>query len=205
MPIVLGQEVYGLHLPHARSVGSNGSTAMVNNRYYLAKRPRLELELALAFGWLETDRIMPGIQAELEAVTAQFDPGHALGTVLGTVNGNQTLAVGAAVDHRAGTLAPEASTLFDPGVPLTVSPLAGFALPHSDGEIGECHVLPPVTELSARYRDTILREAERVAKKVSTTLARTTVSTGYGPVHGRPVHGRPVHGAALAGERYTET
>ncbi len=50
-------------------------------------------------------------------------------------------------------------------------PLAGFALPYSDGEIGECHVLPPVTELSARYRDTILREAERVAKKVSTTLA----------------------------------
>jgi hypothetical protein len=56
-----------------------------------ADRARPGGELALAFGWLETDRIMPGIQAELEAVTAQFDPGHALGTVLGTVNGNQTL------------------------------------------------------------------------------------------------------------------
>jgi GT2 family glycosyltransferase len=61
-PIVLGQEVYGLHLPHLRSVADNGRTAQVNNRYYLAKWPRLELELALAFGWSDPARIRPGVR-----------------------------------------------------------------------------------------------------------------------------------------------
>ncbi|WP_405015270.1 hypothetical protein [Kitasatospora sp. NBC_01539] len=46
-------------------------------------------------------------------------------------------------------------------------PLAGFGLPHPDGSVEECRVLPPVAALGARYRDAILREAERVARKVT--------------------------------------
>jgi GT2 family glycosyltransferase len=169
-PIVLGQEVYGLHLPHLRSVADNGRTAQVNNRYYLAKWPRLELELALAFGWSETDRILPAVRGELAAAAGRLGPGYTLGTVLGTVNGRSVLVVGASVDSRTGTPGPEAAALFDARSPLTTLPLAGFALPYGDDEIDECHVLPPVTWLSERHRDAVLREAERVATKVSSAV-----------------------------------
>ncbi|MBK3580919.1 glycosyltransferase [Streptomyces sp. MBT65] len=170
-PIVLGQEVYGLHLPHLRSVADNGRTAWLNNRYYLAKWPRLELELALAFGWSETARILPGVRAELAAAGERLGlgPRYGLGAVRGTVDGRAVVVVGAAVDRAAGTPGPETAALFDTRSPLTVLPLAGFALPYADGEIEECHVLPPVAGLDARYRDAVLREAERVALKVSTS------------------------------------
>ncbi|MFF7974907.1 glycosyltransferase [Streptomyces sp. NPDC007905] len=169
-PLVLGQEVYGIHLPHRRSVKDNGRTAHRNNRYYLAKWPRLELELALAFGWLETDRILPDVRRELDAAAAGMDAGYAPGTVLGAAGGRSLLVVGAAVDHSTRTPAPEVAALFDAHARLTVLPLAGFALPYADDGIDECHVLPPVAELDDRYRDAVLREAERVAVKVSASL-----------------------------------
>lgn len=171
-PIVLGQEVYGLHLPHVRSVTDNGRTAWLNNRYYLAKWPRLELELALAFGWSETARILPEVRAELAAAGERLGPGseYALGAVLGTVNGRGVIVVGAAVDRGTGNPGPQAAALFDARSPLTVLQLAGFALPYEDGEIDECHVLPPVAGLNARLRDAVLREAERVAVKVSSSV-----------------------------------
>ncbi|MFE0105843.1 glycosyltransferase [Streptomyces sp. NPDC059009] len=166
-PIVLGQEVYGLHLPHARSLTDNGREAQRNNRYYLAKWPRLDLELALAFGWLETDRVLPEVSAELAAAAGRFGPGHALGVVRGTADGRSVIAVGAAIDTRTGTPVPEVAALFDGRLPMTVLPLTGFALPYEAGDADECRVLPPVASLSERYREAVLREAERVAVKVS--------------------------------------
>ncbi|MFJ7044997.1 glycosyltransferase [Streptomyces sp. NPDC101112] len=169
-PIVLGEEVYGLHLPHLRSVQDNGRTAQRNNRYYLAKWPRLELELALSFGWQETARVLPDVRRELEAAAAGFGPRHTLGTVRGTANGRSLVVVGAAVDPTTRTAAPDVAALFDTHAELTVLPLAGFALPHPDGDADECHVLPPVARLSPRYRDAVLREADRVAVKVSSQI-----------------------------------
>ncbi|MEV5957057.1 glycosyltransferase [Streptomyces sp. NPDC051987] len=171
-PILLGQEVYGLHLPHLRSLTDNGRTAQRNNRYYLAKWPRLELELALSFGWEETARVLPEVRRELDAAAADFGPGRALGVVAGTADGRSLLVVGAAVDPATRTPAPDVAALFDARTEPTVLPLAGFALPQADGEIDECHVLPAVARLSARYRDAVLREAERVAVKVSSSLGQ---------------------------------
>jgi hypothetical protein len=90
--------------------------------------------------------------------------------VLGTGNGRGVLVVGAADDRGTGTPGPQAAALFDARSPLTVLPLAGLALPYEDGEIDECHVLAPVAGLNARLRDAVLREAERVAVKVSSSV-----------------------------------
>ncbi|MDQ8706941.1 glycosyltransferase [Streptomyces sp. LHD-70] len=166
-PIVLGREVYGLHLPHPRSLAENGRAARRNNRYYLAKWPRLDLELALAFGWLETDRVLPEVSGELAAAARRFGPGHALGAVRGTVDGRSVVAVGAGIDTRTGAPVPEVACLFDARLPLKVLPLAGFALPYETGDVDECRVLPPVVGLSERYREAVLREAGRVAVQVS--------------------------------------
>jgi hypothetical protein len=166
-PILLGEEVYGLHLPHLRSVSDNGRTAQRNNRYYLAKWPRLELELALAFGWQDTAEALPEVRRELETVAEGLGGGYSLGAVVGTAGGSSLLVVGAAVEHTTGKAAPGVAALFDTHAELTVLPLAGFALPYPDGHIDECRVLPPLSKLSDRYEKAVLREVERVAAKVS--------------------------------------
>jgi glycosyltransferase involved in cell wall biosynthesis len=161
-PIVFGEgpSIFGMHLPHLRNVTANGEQAWVNNRYYLAKWPRLDLEMALAFGgWLETDRIYPDVEGELEEIATKTGP---LGVVKGTVNGRTILVVGAPIDGHS----PELTALFDGRTPLEVLPLAGFATPYADDSIDECRILAPMLELSERYRDAIFREADRVARKV---------------------------------------
>jgi hypothetical protein len=165
MPIVLGTNMFGLHLPHLRDNVANGATAMVNNRYYLAKWPRLELELALAFGWLEADRSYADVERELAEATAGAG---SLGVLRGTVGGTDLVVVGAVLDNGSVVPCPELKSLFGNGSPLEVLPLAGFALPYQDGAVDECRILPTVFRLSARSRDAIVREAERVARRVTT-------------------------------------
>ncbi|MGW0761003.1 glycosyltransferase family 2 protein [Streptomyces sp. NPDC002814] len=172
-PIVLGQNVYGIHLPHRRDFAAQDRSATLTNRYYLAKWPRLELELALAFGgWPTAEQLY----AEAEEQLAEAGSGRRLGTVLGTVGGARVLAVGALLapapaDGRYDVADPEVEALFGPG-PWAydeVAPLAGFALPHADASIDECHLLPPVDRLGERYREAVRREAERVALMVMTS------------------------------------
>ncbi|MBB5080129.1 glycosyltransferase [Nonomuraea endophytica] len=158
-PIVLGRDIYGLHLPHHRDVAANGATAWRNNRYYLGKWPRRELELALAYGWLGADEVYPAVERELA--------GNPLSVVRGLVDGTDMLVVGAPIADRAQVPhTPELSSLFDGRAPYDVLPLAGFALPYGDKSVDECRILPPIQRLSERFQDTIVREAERVSRKL---------------------------------------
>jgi glycosyltransferase involved in cell wall biosynthesis len=164
-PIVLGQDVYGVHLPHRRDVKANGAEAWANNRYYLAKWPRLGLELALGFGgWVEADRIYPDVESELADAVA--DASHTLGVARGMVSGRNILVVGAVIDARSRGCVPELNSFFGGRSPLDVLPLVGFSLPYDDKSIDECRILRPIPRLSKRYRDAVFREAERVSRKV---------------------------------------
>lgn len=162
-PIVLGEGVYGVHLPHLRNQVDQSETEIVNWRFYLAKWPALDVEMAIAYDQLETDRLYPDAVRE---VSAAAPAGQQLGVVRGAINGRSVLVVGAEIDSESHAPAPWISTMFDEQAPRQVLPLAGFALPYSDQSIEECRVLSPVLELSTGFRDTILREAERVALKV---------------------------------------
>ncbi|WP_329269270.1 glycosyltransferase [Streptomyces sp. NBC_01451] len=168
-PIVLGEGVYGVHLPHPRNQVDQSETEIVNWRYYLAKWPVLDVEMAIAYEQLEADRLYP--DAEREVAAAVPVDGQQLGVVRGTVNGRSVLVVGAAIDSRTHAPAPSIGTMFDDQTPREVLPLAGLALPYPDQSIDECRVLPPVLELSTRFRDTILKEAERVALKLVDPVA----------------------------------
>ncbi|WP_017558247.1 glycosyltransferase family 2 protein [Nocardiopsis baichengensis] len=158
-PLVLGQDVVGLHLPHRRDMEAQERSATAANRHYLANWPRLELEAALAFGgWLEADRRLPDIERELKAA------GGPLGVLSGTAGSAALLVVGAELDGRGRPADPGAVQAFeDPSGPQ-VLPLAGFALPFDDAVFDECRLLAPVARLSEPYRTAILREAERVAR-----------------------------------------
>jgi GT2 family glycosyltransferase len=163
-PIVLGEEVYGVHLPHVRNQADQAETEIMNWRYYLSMWPVLDVEMAMAYDQLEAARLYPELVRELAAVVP--DDGHQLGVVRGTLNGRTALVIGAVIDGRSQAPEREVSLMLDDHSPLEVLPLAGLALPYPDQSIDECRILPPITELSTRYQDIIVREAERVARKL---------------------------------------
>jgi glycosyltransferase involved in cell wall biosynthesis len=167
-PLLFQPDVYGLHLPHTRNINANGVAAWANNRYYVRKWPRLDLELALAFGWLQAAEVYPEVQRELAEVAG--GNGYTLGVVRGTAGGRDILLIGATLDAQSKVTGAEVEASFDRWSPREVYPLAGFGLPYEDRSVAECRILPPVMRLSERYREAILREAERVADKLVTPV-----------------------------------
>jgi glycosyltransferase involved in cell wall biosynthesis len=161
-PIVRGDGVYGLHLPHVRDAAANWRTDRANSRYFLAKWPCLEVELSRAFGWRLANQGYLAIGREL----ASAGDGRPLGVARGTVAGTDVLLVGVPLDGQGRICPAGPGPLFDGGQPVQALPLAGFAVPYPDKSVTECRVLPPIARLSARYRDAVLTEAERVAHRV---------------------------------------
>ncbi|MEU8352690.1 glycosyltransferase [Streptomyces sp. NPDC048845] len=164
-PIVLGEQVYGLHLPHVRSMTTQNHTETLNWRYYLSKWPELDVEVSLAYEQLEADRLFPEIERELAELVAGAG-GLRPGVVRGQMGGRSVLTVGALVDEATRTPAPEIIAGYDTGAVLEVLPLVGLALPYEDDSVDECRVLAPVAGLSEQFRDTAVREAERVSRKL---------------------------------------
>ncbi|MET9232382.1 glycosyltransferase [Lentzea sp. NPDC003310] len=163
-PLILADDVFGIHLPHRRDQAAQDVSASITNRYYLAKWPRLDLELALTFGgWLEVDKIYPEVERELEGVA----PDGSLGLVRGKVDGVTTLVVGAVLDEQARP-EEEVRELFDSRSDVEVIPLVGFAIPFEDGFFEQCRVLAPIGKLGDRYREAVLREAGRVSRRLDT-------------------------------------
>jgi glycosyltransferase involved in cell wall biosynthesis len=163
-PILLCRDVYAVHLPHERSTTANGASAWANNRYYLRKWPRLDLELTLAFGKPTAAEVYPAVERELAEIVG--DRRCTLGLARGTIGGRDTLVVGASLDAATKAPALEVAALFDGWRVREVYPLAGFAQPYEDQSVDVCRILAPVMRLSERYRDAIIREAERVSDKV---------------------------------------
>ncbi|MGW0836123.1 glycosyltransferase family A protein [Streptomyces prunicolor] len=163
-PILFQQDVYAVHMPHPRDTAANGRTAWLNNRYYLRKWPRRELELALSFGWTKTAHIYADVEADLSRA-AGSEGALSIGVVRARVDGRDTLLVGAPLDARS---LPDIATaaLLDVGSTPEVFPLAGFGLPYEDSSVEECRVLAPISLLREEYRTAIIREARRAAKNV---------------------------------------
>ncbi|MEU8353067.1 MULTISPECIES: glycosyltransferase family 2 protein [unclassified Streptomyces] len=167
-PIVRGEDVFGLHLPHARDVSENFRTFDANKSHFLAKWPVLDVEMYRRFDCWETNRRYP--DAAREASRAAGGGGRRLAVARGTVGGADTLLLGAVVDERGRLDDPETGALFDTGAPDRVLPLVGFALPFDEGSVQECRLLPPVLRLAEEYREAVLKEAERVSCRVVTPV-----------------------------------
>lgn len=188
-PIVRGEDLFGLHLPHARDAAVNWRTDRANSRYFLAKWPCLEVELSRAFGWREANLSYPVIAGELARAAADgttqgaAGDGRALGVARGPAAGRDLLLAGVLIDGQRRLAEPRLAALFDGGQPAEVLPLAGFALPYQDKSVAECRVLPPAARLSPRCTEAVLAEAGRVARLVVPpgAPAALAVSPGSGP------------------------
>jgi glycosyltransferase involved in cell wall biosynthesis len=164
IPIELAKDIYGLHLPHERNIAFQEKFSSVNQRYFLAKWPSLEVESWLRFTWHEANLIYRDIHEE--ATRCAGGSGRMLGVASGTVDGDEVLVVGAVLDEEHRLVGQQVPAIFNGESPREVLPLAGFALPYDDLQFQECHVMPPASCLSGRYREAVLAEAGRVARRI---------------------------------------
>ncbi|HEX6469491.1 MAG TPA: glycosyltransferase family 2 protein [Streptosporangiaceae bacterium] len=163
-PIVLAADVYGLHLPHHRNGSANRHTLVTNKDYFLTKWPCLDVELFRAFEFDGANERYFEVKAELARLVPET--GGALATVRGTIDGTDTLLIGAPFDTRRQTCPPQITGRFDTDAPLEILPLTGFALPYPDQSVHDCQILAPINGLSAFLRDTVHNEARRVARNL---------------------------------------
>ncbi|HCT78073.1 MAG TPA: hypothetical protein DGG94_20225 [Micromonosporaceae bacterium] len=163
-PLVPGENVYGLHMPHARDTAAESDSHTSNSRYFLAKWPTLGTELSSTFGWEQAN--IRYAEAQRQVTAAAVTPDHTLGIAYGKANGLDMLIVGAVIEARQRVLDPDIRALFDDGSTIEVLPLAGLALPYGDKTFDECRIMPSIFRLSAEYRDLVCVEAARVASTV---------------------------------------
>ncbi|MER7172974.1 glycosyltransferase family 2 protein [Streptomyces mesophilus] len=164
-PIVLRKDLYALHLPHTRDSAANFATEAITYRQFLRKWPGLDVELAAAFSDVEANTLYPRLQAELRTVLPRG--ATQLGSVGGTVAGADTLFLGVPFDADLRILDPFVRDALDPAEPAETLPLIGMALPHEDGEMERCHIMPAIAQLSATYRDKVRATARRVGGHVA--------------------------------------
>lgn len=170
VPIIRGEDVYAIHLPHARDSAANTRTARRNLWRFVTKWQQPEVELVAALEWKGANRVFAEVTDELRRVNEA--DGYRLGVARGPVDGTDTLFVGAKIDSGRRPLGDGIPLPFDDGHPREVFTLVGFALPYDDKTVTECRVLPPIHELSPPYRDLVLREVDRVGRRIVTPIPR---------------------------------
>jgi len=162
IPIVLREDVHGLHLPHVRDTEANFRKSRGNWHRFLRKWPRADVELAASFGDVEANSLFLEFQRELRGISSRH--GGVLGTISGTIAGKRAIVIGASLGAGRRVLDPGLLAPFDGRADTEVLPLVGLGLPYESASIDEVRVLPPVTELSARYWEAVRAEITRVSK-----------------------------------------
>lgn len=145
IPIILQEEVFALHLPHVRDSGANQRTEARNFDRFIRKWPRLDVELAKAFGDVEANRRWPDYVAALS-----ISGGYSV-QVTRNKDGD-SLEIGVA--KESGTLSSSSEFL----------DLTGLALPFDDDSFRDCRISPRILRLPEDYVDAVIREAERVSQ-----------------------------------------
>lgn len=158
LPILMKEDVFGIHLPHPRNVAANQETEKANYQYFLRKWPSVEVELASAFGDFRANEELGDHRRRTASALGR--PDARLATLRGRQGGVDTLVLGAVLEPD-GEVGADSAPAFDG--PVEILPLTGLALPHGSGEVERVVVLEIVDQLGDDYRDLVLAEAERVS------------------------------------------
>ena len=162
IPIVLRPDVYGLHLPHTRNATANRRTGQANADRFLRKWPARDVELVRLAGDTRANGLWPDYLTAL----AEASGAAGFGVAAGVADGGTALHLGVPVDSAGDPVSREHLSDFDVAAGVSVLPLTGFGLPYDTGEVACCRVGSRIQRLPAGYRDAVLAEAERVARRV---------------------------------------
>jgi hypothetical protein len=163
IPIILREEVYALHLPHVRDTKANHGTARRNFHRFLRKWPRPEIELVAAFDDITANDLFPAYRRELQAIMG--DQESAFGVISGRAGGRRILLAGAKLDAARRVTDQSLLAPFDDPATVETLSLVGLALPYGDASFDEVSALPPVEQLSVKYRSKVAAELQRISKR----------------------------------------
>jgi glycosyltransferase involved in cell wall biosynthesis len=158
LPILLKDNLYGLHLPHPRSIATNKAAERLNFQRLVRKWPRPDVELVAAFNDIRANDLYSEFIGDMAALTQ--DGETTMAVARGSADGRDVLIVGARLKN--GQLDLAAASLLDRPAEAEVLPLVGLALPYEDGSIKECWVLPGIS-LSPVFQEQLHREARRIS------------------------------------------
>jgi glycosyltransferase involved in cell wall biosynthesis len=165
-PLVLKQDIWGIHLPHVRNLNSNQLTERTNYRYFLSKYPGCDVEIVSAFGDFQGNLNYTEFKKEI-AKAAQSE-NNVLTVLKGDVGGVSTLVVGVIQDKNGGYINGSSVPAFDMGKEVISMPLVGISLPFEDQSTEECFILPEIECFSEKYKSLVFEECQRVSKIVHT-------------------------------------
>jgi glycosyltransferase involved in cell wall biosynthesis len=163
-PLLLKEDVWGIHLPHTRNVYSNQLTEKTNYRYFLSKYPGYDVEIVSAFGDFQGNINYVEYKGEIAKIANNKN--NYLSVLKGNVKGVPTLVVGVIQDRNGCYVNDSSTPVFDTKKAVISIPLAGISLPFEDQSAEECFILPETEGFSDKYRSLILKECQRVSKKV---------------------------------------
>jgi hypothetical protein len=162
IPIAFADELWGIHLPHARSGALNASQERSNLARFLRKWPCFDVELVCAFGPVVANQRYDELMEELRSCCPE---GRRLGVVEFSDGGATHLAIGATFESGDFDLICERSSYFDPAAVSRYHALWGLRLPYDSGTVRSCVILPSIYKLPAEIQSLIRAEARRVARE----------------------------------------
>lgn len=163
-PLLLKNDVWGIHLPHVRNVYSNQLTERTNYRYFLGKYPGHDVEIVSALGDFQGNIDYIEFIKEIERV--KRDKNNQLSILKGNVKGVSTLVIGVIRDRNGSYINGSSMPVFDAEKEEITIPLAGISLPFEDQAVDECFILSEIKCFSEKYRGFVFKECQRVSKRV---------------------------------------
>lgn len=161
IPIVLKEDVWGIHLPHVRNLGTNKNAEKKNYQYFLKKWPANEVEIVSAFGDFEGNTLWEGFKKEL---TEKLPQTTRYSVVNRHKDGKNTLYIGALLDEENRVM--NIDEIHNDTESPDVLPILGLRLPFDDKTIDACYLLPELAGISERFKQRVQDESHRVAKEV---------------------------------------
>lgn len=163
IPIVLCKDIYALTLPHVRNSIVNNNTEKRNYMRFLRKWPRLDVELAKAFGDVRSNEMLLQLN-KLGLINS--DMVHRFCCMNGIEKGRAVLLVGIEMDSNNKILDDKCAQVINNWKYVETIPLIGMGLPYTDQMFQIGYVSPYINLLSEPFRDAVYREIKRIARKV---------------------------------------
>lgn len=157
IPIVIKEDVWGVHLPHTRNLNNNRETEKINYDYFLKKWPGIDVELTCAFGDFKGNEKYIEFKKEINKITQNEDFYF---SVIETIDNNESVLIVGVINTNNKKLCNDIKLKKI----KKEYPIVGLSLPYNDNEISRCIILPSIYEFSDEYKDIILHECNRISK-----------------------------------------
>jgi GT2 family glycosyltransferase len=160
IPIVLADDLWGIHLPHLRCVTKNRSEQEQNYHRLLCKWPCFEVEVVTRFGVYIANQQFDELSGVWQKACGD---GQALLSIEFFVGGSRRLAVGVVEDASGRLLNSDQIPDIGAATATRRIPLLGLRLPYEDHSLHTAYLLPSLSNVPTDLYTLIRSESERIS------------------------------------------